>query len=152
MHIKTITEEWVTHRGWGGRTTLSPFRTLLSPQHSHISGAPTEFHCPGSLHQSLHPWYKQWEGYGPQIRNRIQGIFRKQSSAFFSFFFLYVLKREKRREAQLPGYELSGELSNPNHLHLQNNVFLWSALHAPAQVLAEGWTPVSRDVLMKLSL
>lgn len=42
----------------------------------------------------------------------------------FLVFFLYVLKREKRREAQLPGYELSGELSNPNHLHLQNNVFL----------------------------
>lgn len=28
-------------------------------------------------------------------------------------------KREKRREAQQPGYEPSGELSNPNHLHLQ---------------------------------
>lgn len=95
MHIKTITEEWVTHRGWGGRTTLSPFRTLLSPQHSHISGAPKVFHCPGSLHQSLPPWYKQWEGYGPQIRNRIQGIFRKQSSAIFKFFFLCASKERK---------------------------------------------------------
>lgn len=152
MHIKTITEEWVTHRGWGGRTTLSPFRTLLSPQHSHISGAPKEFHCPVSLHQSLPPWYKQWEGYGPQIRNRMQGIFRKRSSAFFNIFFHMCFKREKRREAQQPGYELSGELSNPNHLHLQKTVFPWSALHAPARVLAEGWTPVSRDMLMKLSL
>lgn len=41
----------------------------------------------------------------------------------FKFFFHMCFKREKRREAQQPGYELSGELSNPNHLHLQKTVF-----------------------------
>lgn len=139
-------------RGWGVRTTLSPFRTLLSPQHSHISGAPKVFHCPGSLHQSLPPWYKQWEGYGPQIRNRIQGIFRKQSSAFFKFFFFYVLQKREKERGTTAWLWTVWRAQQPQPFAPSENVFPWSALHASAQVLAEGWTLVSRDVLMKLGL
>lgn len=95
-----------------GEKDNSPFRASLSPQHSQISSAHEVRYCPGSLHQSLPPWYKQREGYGPQTRNRIKGILRKWSSAFLKFF-LNVLQREKRREVQQPGYEPSGELSNP---------------------------------------
>lgn len=55
MHIKTITEEWVTHRG-RGEGQLFPLSEHCSPlSTATFLGAPKEFHCPGALHQSLPP-------------------------------------------------------------------------------------------------
>lgn len=151
MHIKTITEEWVTHRGWGGRTTLSPFRTLLSPQHSHISGAPKEFHCPGSLHQSLPPWYKQWEGYGPQIKNRMQGIFRKRSSAFLIFFSYVLQKREKKRGTTAWLWTVWGA-QQPQPIEPSENCFPLKCSPCTCLSIGRKMNSSSRHMLMKLSL
>lgn len=153
MHIKTITEEWVTHRGWGEGQLFSlsehcsplSTATFLVPAKNFTALAPYISHSPLDTSSKRAMVLRSETGCKEFSGNKFQ---------FFNFFFPCVLqKREKKRGTTAWLWTVWGaQQPHLHHLHLQKNVFLWSALHAPAQVLAEGWTPVSRDVLMKLSL
>lgn len=90
-------------RGWGVRTTLSPFRTLLSPQHSHISGISLPW-LPTSV---TPPLVQAVRGLWSSDQKQNTRNFQETKFSFFLIFFSMCFKREKRREAQQPGYELN---------------------------------------------
>lgn len=123
MHIKIITEEWVTHRGRGEGQLFplsehcSPLSTatFLVPPKNFTALVPYISHSPLDKSSERALVLRSETGYQEFSGNKVQ---------LLKFFFVHMcFKREKIREAQQPGYELFGELSNPNHLHLQNNVF-----------------------------
>lgn len=112
MHIKTITEEWVTHRGWGEGQLFSlsehcsplSTATFLVPPKNFTALAPYISHSPLDTSSERAMVLRSETGCKEFSGNKFQ---------FLNFFFHVCFKRERRREAQQPGYELSGELSYP---------------------------------------
>lgn len=110
-------------QGVGGKDNSFPFQNTALPS------AQPHFWCPQRISllwlptSVTPPLIQAVIGLWSSDQNQDARNFQETKFGFLKFFFHVCFKREKRREAQQPGYELSGELSNPNHLHLQKNVF-----------------------------
>lgn len=139
-------------QGVGGEGQLFPLSehcsplstaTFLVPPKYFTALAPYISHSPLGTSSERAMVLRSETGYKEFSGNKVQ--------LFLNFFFYVLQKREKERGTTAWLWTIWGA-QQPQPFAPSENVFPWSALHASALLLAEGWTLVSRDVLMKLSL